>query len=291
MVVNPYLVHAYWDVDLTRLPATTSSAALRFHDVSQPFAPDTFDVEVDLRARNWYVDLWGPARSYYAELGTKTAAGDFTPIVRSNSLETPRAWPMADTDSERREGVPQADRPVFLTPADLSLPAAETATVGTGSAAIEPHRPAQPRLPDAVGAMPRMGSGGAEAPVLSRDREEAVVDHDERENPFTQSEPRPLPKRVDAAEILERRLSELYALRQWQPRIGAAVSAWNEQLAFRPPARSVPHDGTPDPSPGEHARRAPAVTSLDLTALAEHRFRPGFSSLLSTTRTPEGHPG
>lgn len=106
MVVNPYLVYAYWVVDVTRLPPKTVGAALRFHDSSEPSPSRFFDVDIDLRTRNWYVHLWSPAKSYYAELGVKTADGGFTSIARSNPLQTPRAWPVATASLPFTEPIP-----------------------------------------------------------------------------------------------------------------------------------------------------------------------------------------
>src|SRR5438034_9528832 len=96
LVVDSYLVHVYWDFDLAKLPPETTSAALRFYEVTDGPISSRFDVEIDLRARNWYVHLWSPAKSYCADLGVKTGAGTFTPLVRSNTVQTPRAWPVAE---------------------------------------------------------------------------------------------------------------------------------------------------------------------------------------------------
>jgi hypothetical protein len=96
IVVNPYLVHAYWDVDPSRLPTGTKCVVLRFHDVSETAPGPPFDVDIDLRAPNWYVHLWSPAKSYYADLAVKTEGGEFIPLATSNRVETPRAWPAAE---------------------------------------------------------------------------------------------------------------------------------------------------------------------------------------------------
>jgi hypothetical protein len=95
MVVNPYLVHAYWETDPSRLPPGTKCAVLRFHDVSETAPGPPFDVDIDLRAPNWYVHLWSPAKSYYADLAVKTEGGEFISLATSNRVETPRAWPAA----------------------------------------------------------------------------------------------------------------------------------------------------------------------------------------------------
>ncbi len=96
IAVNPYVVHAYWDVDQRTVPAGKAPAALRFHDL-EPGQPEScFDVPVELGAGNWYVHLWSPARTYRAELGFKTVTGEFAALADSNIVQTPRAWPIAE---------------------------------------------------------------------------------------------------------------------------------------------------------------------------------------------------
>jgi hypothetical protein len=99
MAVDPYLVYAYWDLDLSRLPASAQSAVLRFYDASELAPATSFDVDVDLRAPNWYVHLWSPGKSYYADVVVKTAEGEFVPLATSNRVQTPRAWPAAETQA------------------------------------------------------------------------------------------------------------------------------------------------------------------------------------------------
>jgi len=105
LAVDPYLVHVYWDFDLAKLPPDTTAAVLRFYD-----AATHFDVDVDLRTRNWYVPLWSPAKTYYADLGAITAAGQFIPLVRSNTIQTPRAWPAAEVEHRFVSGAAASPR-------------------------------------------------------------------------------------------------------------------------------------------------------------------------------------
>src|SRR6266536_941209 len=109
--VNPYLIHAYWYVDngdleraRRRMDDRRIQSALRFYDitdrVSREGARASFDVDIRLEAGNWYVHLWSPARSYYADLGLKTEDGRFYPLARSNVVQTPRAFP-SDKVEER----------------------------------------------------------------------------------------------------------------------------------------------------------------------------------------------
>src|SRR5215469_3566121 len=94
MAVSPYLVHAYWDLD-SKTPADSPGACLRFHDTTAGQPPRSFDIPINLATKSWYVHLWGPARRYTLELGLNREEG-FVSLARSNSLETPRAWPVAE---------------------------------------------------------------------------------------------------------------------------------------------------------------------------------------------------
>jgi len=105
--VNPYLVHVYWGIaanDLEEIARVLrrvgprAQPVLRFYDVTQAdvdatSAPSWFEVEIDLRAGNWYVHLESPGKSYCLDLGLRTEGGGFQPLARSNVTETPRAWP------------------------------------------------------------------------------------------------------------------------------------------------------------------------------------------------------
>ncbi len=105
--VNPYLVHVYWGMaahqleELGRIfkcPGTPAQPVLRFYDITQVNFDGTnavswFDVEIDLRAKNWYIHLESPGKSYCVDLGLRTAKGEFHRLSRSNVAETPRAGP------------------------------------------------------------------------------------------------------------------------------------------------------------------------------------------------------
>jgi len=107
LAVNPYLVHVYWGIaphDLEELGRVFSrlgpraQPVLRFYDIPQvdfdgANAPGWFEVEIDLQARNWYVHLESPAKTYCVALGLRTEGDGFQCLARSNVAETPRAWP------------------------------------------------------------------------------------------------------------------------------------------------------------------------------------------------------
>jgi len=113
--VDPYLVHVYWEVSssgmgfvraLVEEGALRPQAVLRFHDVTaMPVggvrAEGSFDVEVDIASRNWYVRLLSPEKSYIVDLGFRGRDGRFHRIARSNRGGTPRAWPCEEAGQQR----------------------------------------------------------------------------------------------------------------------------------------------------------------------------------------------
>lgn len=106
--VHPFLVHVYWDLSpehltkiISRKRRSRSSKGpwptLRFYDTTgsgdAEVQGDSFDVDVELQAMNWYVHIWKPARSYVVELGLRTAQGKFIPIARSDGARVAPASP------------------------------------------------------------------------------------------------------------------------------------------------------------------------------------------------------
>jgi hypothetical protein len=105
MEVDPFHVHAYWEVTpqdrdaaVKWLGRKKAGAAwvLRFYDVTLinfdgTNAHSHFDVGVNLASGNWYVDLWAAEKSYCVELGMRTGQGQFHAVCRSNVLHTARA--------------------------------------------------------------------------------------------------------------------------------------------------------------------------------------------------------
>jgi len=105
--VEPYLIHAYWDVTSNDIEKAKqrldddygqSQAILRFYDVTNIIYDGTnahgfFDVDIDLKSKDWYVDLWSPDKSYFVDLGFKTGDGFFLSLARSSVVKTPCAWP------------------------------------------------------------------------------------------------------------------------------------------------------------------------------------------------------
>ncbi len=105
MLRDPYWLFSYWELT----GRTLNYFRQKFHhfgwDGSIPmirvfrFPPHlsaleqpeiTFDVELEHRADNWYLNAGMPNRTYYVELGRKLPGGEFIPILRSNFVTTPR---------------------------------------------------------------------------------------------------------------------------------------------------------------------------------------------------------
>ena len=95
LVVDPHLIHAYWEIARSRLRDVKRKAALgqvvlRFYSGKQ----DSFDVDIELHARNWYVHLWSPEESLYADLAVKMNDGTLIRLARSKVVRLPRTRPV-----------------------------------------------------------------------------------------------------------------------------------------------------------------------------------------------------
>ncbi len=110
--VEPYLIHAYWDVTSNDIEKAKqrlgddygqSQAILRFYDVTNIIYDGTnahgfFDVDIDLQAKDWYVNLWSPDKSYFVDLGFKTGDDFCLSLARSSVAKIPCASPAPKTD-------------------------------------------------------------------------------------------------------------------------------------------------------------------------------------------------
>ena len=104
--IDPHWVFAYWEITGERIAAAWrrlgrrggpfSKTVLRVYDVTgvdpKPAkARYSFDIEIVSGADNWYINLWSPQRSLYADLGLRGPHGQFVRIASSNRVETPPA--------------------------------------------------------------------------------------------------------------------------------------------------------------------------------------------------------
>ncbi len=227
MVIGAYRVHAYWEVTreslsqarqlLPRTPGL-APAVLRFYPQEQG---GWFDVEIDLEARNWYVDLWSADMECRAELGLKASDGRFVRLAASNPVRTPRAWPKAEV----QEHFVRVEPPLNSGEAPARAAAAADAPPSPGPAeparfAAEPN--ASPRVP----------------------------------------------------EVLEKKVTELYAHRVWHPEFPDQPFA--RPLAYIP---VLPESGVNRVEPARSASAPPAeMPPGDVTAADEQRFVAGVSS-------------
>jgi hypothetical protein len=104
---DPYCIFAYWEISPTSIEAVKNVAGSQFDratyvirmydvtliDFNGKNANHWFDIDVGPHARNWYIYLWCGNVSYCADLGIRMPGGRFFPLVRSNSVSTPRASP------------------------------------------------------------------------------------------------------------------------------------------------------------------------------------------------------
>jgi hypothetical protein len=105
MPVDSYLANVYWEIDVgevegicrrLKVKFNRLQPVLRFHDLTGT----GFDMDIDLRAGNWYVHRLCPGNVYLADLGIKTEGGIFFPLLRSNTVEMPRSRPQPEKPGE-----------------------------------------------------------------------------------------------------------------------------------------------------------------------------------------------
>lgn len=137
MVMDPLHLFAYWEVtpeslreaqDALGAEMDGAGAVVRFYDISLIHfdgtnAHHTFDIDIGLEARGWYVPVWTADKSYCADLGFVARTGRFHAIVRSNVIQTPRAGVSGNIDERWmrvkfvRRRKPDRARPLEFVPA------------------------------------------------------------------------------------------------------------------------------------------------------------------------------
>jgi len=137
MVMDPLHLFAYWEVtpeslreaqDALGAEMDGAGAVVRFYDISLIHfdgtnAHHTFDIDIGLEARGWYVPVWTADKSYCADLGFVARTGRFHAIVRSNVIQTPRAGVSGNTNERWmrvkfvRRRKPDRARPLEFVPA------------------------------------------------------------------------------------------------------------------------------------------------------------------------------
>jgi hypothetical protein len=104
--IDPYRMYVYWTVEPSGLQNDGSGTipVLRFHSIPDPSLDvedpaEFFDVQIELDAPNWYVQLPRPSGRYLVELGTSAEDGRFSVLARSGLVQTPPASP-SENDEE-----------------------------------------------------------------------------------------------------------------------------------------------------------------------------------------------
>jgi hypothetical protein len=279
--VDPYLVHLYWEISeegmgfvraLVETGALRPRAVVRFHDVTaMPVggvrASDSFDVEVDLEARNWYVRLLSPEKAYVVDLGFRGTDGRFHRIARSNRGETPRAWPCGEA-AEQRMRVVEVDGVVHADPVEEEADARqESASVAEAPQAsrVSGHRP-RVEIPQEP---MRAVAGAARTPVVPAEpqrtmetqpvRRPAAPSRQEVPAPPTDLPSPPNPRPADGPEA-------------WRSKVEGAY----ERRQIVPPAEKQT-GGTE--SPKESAKgEVPRPSDTDLSLFCDRLFVSGLSS-------------
>lgn len=177
MAVDPYLVHAYWNVAPGKIEAARALLAdaereakpvLRFYDLTGTDGESggsSFDVNIDLRTGTWYVRLWSPEKRYCVDLGLLSKVGRFAALARSNVVRTPPAFPRVKADEAAMLVEPASSAQAPEAPAAASAPKPAGARVVLnerlaemaalrGEPLPEPGEPALPCRPAQAGEEP-----------------------------------------------------------------------------------------------------------------------------------------
>ena len=134
MDVDPYWLHTYWEItrkDKTRILKKSDISShpykniIRIYDISYIHfdgnnAHSYFDIEIDTLRGNWYINLWNPCKSLCAEIGLRSFEGDFYPIARSNTIDTPRPC-QSSSGSEQWMKVTEDYKAVSLPPEKIQI--------------------------------------------------------------------------------------------------------------------------------------------------------------------------
>lgn len=96
MVRDPHWIYAYWEVNEKRrneiqaeLGEASFSGAKELLRVYDTENWNSFDIEVTGGARNWYIKVPSPNRTYCVDIGFLTTDGKFITAARSNWVTTP----------------------------------------------------------------------------------------------------------------------------------------------------------------------------------------------------------
>ena len=99
---DPYWIYVYWEITegtLSHALRSLGRAQLNARRILRVYTRDgeragveraLFDIFLTPEARNWYINVGGPGRTYRVDIGLLTAKGKFVCLVSSNVVSTPR---------------------------------------------------------------------------------------------------------------------------------------------------------------------------------------------------------
>jgi len=113
-VRDPWWTHVYWDLrfrtwdecrsryggDFEKVRWTLRAYDISFIKFDGTNAHRFFDTAIDVKARNWYMNLGAPGTSWCLDLGFVLPDGRFVTVVRSNVVSLPLDGPSWMTDEE-----------------------------------------------------------------------------------------------------------------------------------------------------------------------------------------------
>ena len=105
LVRDPFWAYGYWDfsgdtwnwIENLRRKDSRTKPKLRIHNIDRG---GSLDLDVQLEAKNWYIELGIPDCTFEAELGLIDSQGRFHLIAKSNRIKTPRNAPSTKIDPE-----------------------------------------------------------------------------------------------------------------------------------------------------------------------------------------------
>lgn len=100
---DPYSIFAYWEISAPtrerlkqewgeeRWEKAAPQMRIHKHERRREGSVESFyDIALREEADNWYIPVLEADRAYHAELGWRFPEGEFKPLLRSNTVHTPR---------------------------------------------------------------------------------------------------------------------------------------------------------------------------------------------------------
>lgn len=124
MTRDPYWIHVYWEITegtLSRARQSLGRAQTNARRILRVYTKDgegesaeriLFDISLTSEARNWYINVGGPGRTYRIDLGLLTTDGRFVCLASSNVVSTPRDR-MSDVLDEKWMSLPSEYEEIY----------------------------------------------------------------------------------------------------------------------------------------------------------------------------------